>query len=361
MIQSLQIENFQSHENSTVEFSPHLTAIVGLNNHGKSAVLKALQKAIRNEPEGNVFIRDGEKECNILVTTESGTVLRKVRNDNASQANMYVVNDVEFAKFGKSGIPDEVLDVLQTSPIQDFGDISFDLNFQNQLDSLFLVQGTGLPSIRGKILGKVTGIDTIGRAVQLCSGEEKKVQQNLKKASTDIVQTEQALEKYVNLDEVGRMFTDLNTAVKEFELKQSRIESIQRSLDSIREVTQKAKELRKTQKVLSQTDFGDALQEIVTLQQQCRVLASLDAIVERMKIPWKFEDVVLPDTEILQSFVDRISVVDSAYNACILLEKQVERKARELEDSAKLFTIMNTELETMKKDLGICPLCGKDF
>ena len=66
MIKQINIKNFQSHKDSTLEFSEDVTAIVGLNNHGKSVVFRALQKCIRDIPNGTSFITDTpaqENEC----------------------------------------------------------------------------------------------------------------------------------------------------------------------------------------------------------------------------------------------------------------------------------------------------------
>ena len=187
MLRRLVLDNFQSHKHTEIDFSEDLTCVVGLNNHGKSAIFRGLQKCIRNIPDGNTFVSDTpkqEEECLITVYSDKGIVTRKVRIDNASDANSYIVKgeagDVVYAKFGRTGIPEEVLNCLPAdSPIV-FGDVEIDLNFQNQIDPLFLMQGTGLPALRGKVLGRSTGVDNVQRAIQIGASEEKKLKSEIK-------------------------------------------------------------------------------------------------------------------------------------------------------------------------------------
>ena len=90
MIKTLTISNFQSHRKSSVEFSDTVTAFVGLNNHGKSAIFRALKKLVRNEPEGVSFIRDGEAICEITLDSSDHQVVRRIRSDGASDSNIEI-------------------------------------------------------------------------------------------------------------------------------------------------------------------------------------------------------------------------------------------------------------------------------
>ena len=121
MYKNLRIQNFQSHEDSFLEFDSNLTAVVGLNNHGKSAILKALQKIVRNNPEGNSFIRNlptQQEQTIITLETDSGTIRREITRGKDSGKYIIVADninsteDIEFIKFSKTGIPQEVLNTL---------------------------------------------------------------------------------------------------------------------------------------------------------------------------------------------------------------------------------------------------------
>lgn len=55
-IKSIEIENFQSHKYSKLDFSERLNVIVGPSDNGKSAIIRALKWVLFNEPKGTDFI-----------------------------------------------------------------------------------------------------------------------------------------------------------------------------------------------------------------------------------------------------------------------------------------------------------------
>ena len=247
MLRGLVIDNFQSHKHSEVEFSEDVTAIVGLNNHGKSAIFRSLQKAIRNVPDGNSFITDTPKQesvCLITVYSDDGIVTRKVCNDNASDANSYIVKngDVDdvYAKFGRTGIPEEVLQHLPTDIPIIFGDVEIDLNFQNQIDPLFLMQGTGLPALRGKVLGRSTGVDNVQRAIQIGASEEKKLKSEIKYLQEQQTILNSKLLKYNKLDDQINTLTVCNNLLEGIEQKKKLLDSYETIAASLRDIVSKA-------------------------------------------------------------------------------------------------------------------------
>lgn len=60
-IKKVIIENFQSHKYSVIDFNEGLNAIVGPTDSGKTAVFRSLKWVLYNEPQGDYFIREGEK------------------------------------------------------------------------------------------------------------------------------------------------------------------------------------------------------------------------------------------------------------------------------------------------------------
>jgi len=57
MIKYLQIQNFQSHKDSLLEFDPGVNVIVGSSDSGKTAVIRALRWLVWNRPSGDAFRR----------------------------------------------------------------------------------------------------------------------------------------------------------------------------------------------------------------------------------------------------------------------------------------------------------------
>lgn len=59
-VKSIDIENFQSHENTHIDFDMGLNIIIGESNNGKSSILRAMDWVVDNQPLGTDFIMTGK-------------------------------------------------------------------------------------------------------------------------------------------------------------------------------------------------------------------------------------------------------------------------------------------------------------
>ena len=55
MIKKIQIQNFQSHKETTLKLDPGVNIIVGTTDSGKTSILRALRWVIWNRPSGDDF------------------------------------------------------------------------------------------------------------------------------------------------------------------------------------------------------------------------------------------------------------------------------------------------------------------
>ena len=210
-LKRLSIKGFQSHRDTELEFHPGFNVIVGTNNSGKTAIIRALRKVCYDEPAGADFVNDGMMECEICLTTDNGTITRKVpvkRDDDgyATLANThsYGVNGEVFTSFGRQ-IPEVVLETHGMRPLDFKGSgPSLDLNFQAQQDPPFLVFAT-TSSARAKALSLVSGIEItdqgvaeINRRIKSLSGKMKADQVYIgeMEASIEKLLDEKTIEKY---------------------------------------------------------------------------------------------------------------------------------------------------------------------
>jgi hypothetical protein len=134
------VQNFQSIKDETFEFKG-LTAIVGPSDRGKSALQRALKSLLYNEWDES-YLRRGEKKCILTLTLSEGLIYQIIKEKSKS-VNTYTFTfrdgtpNKVYPKIGKN-IPEEIkalgFDIIETER----GD-KFNLNFQEQLDPLFLV------------------------------------------------------------------------------------------------------------------------------------------------------------------------------------------------------------------------------
>ena len=125
MLQSLTIQNFQSHAATALLFDPRLTVLVGASNHGKTAVLRAIGWVLRNRPLGTSFIRHGENIAMVTLRTDAGEIVRRKARKGV---NEYHVAGEVLTALG-SDVPEQVTALLNLGPI----------NLADQLDRHFLL------------------------------------------------------------------------------------------------------------------------------------------------------------------------------------------------------------------------------
>ena len=149
MIQKLEIENYQSHKNTTLNFSPGVNAIIGQSDSGKTSILRALRWVIENRPGGDAFRSSWGGKTSVKITTGQN-VIERVKDKTT--VNTYALStgeeDLSFAAMGTS-VPEEVQNALNINQI----------NYQNQLDRPFLLDNS--PGEVAAHFNKIAHLDVI--------------------------------------------------------------------------------------------------------------------------------------------------------------------------------------------------------
>lgn len=165
----VRIEGFQAHERTVFEPDPHVTAIVGRSDVGKSSIVRALRWVLTGRPAGTGMIRDGSDKAVVVLEFDDGTVVERVRG--RSQLNRYTVRpkggqEVVFDNFG-TGVPEPVLDVFGPDLHVDVGGQPVSMNVGSQKERPFFVGFT--PGERTQLLQMIVGDDLDAVAKQYIS------------------------------------------------------------------------------------------------------------------------------------------------------------------------------------------------
>jgi DNA repair exonuclease SbcCD ATPase subunit len=135
VISALTLQNFQPHKDTTLTFDPHITAIVGSSDSGKTSILRALYWALQNKPSGTQMVsfwnrkKDGSPKgtTSVSLTAEDHTIAR-VRS---AERNGYDWDEKELSAIGRD-VPEEITSYLNLS----------DINISRQFDRHFLLSET---------------------------------------------------------------------------------------------------------------------------------------------------------------------------------------------------------------------------
>lgn len=403
VIKSLKISNFQSHRESLIEFDPQVTALIGLNNHGKSAVLKAFKKVIRNEPNGNSFIRNLPEKAitsEIELTTENNIIKRSIgRNISNSDTNFYKVTlnsgeEYSFTKFNRTGIPEEVLNALEISLPQLFGDIEFDLNFHTQKDDDFLVRGKGLSSIRSKVLGRITGVDIAQKAIQLGRLKEKNFNQEIERTRKQKQDLNLELEKYKGLDSIIELVNKQFEKISELTSLQGKIDYYKVSLGKLQQIINDAILLKKKieliiisfnitdikenlslvnklKKLQSLIEYKEKLQNKLICLKKVINVEDVKSLFNVIRISKKVVDVQkridklndlqkinLPDLTVIKDNKTKLNQYIEYQSKITNLVLDMYNKDKEIDQINVNYLKAEQELENYKQEVGICPTCN---
>lgn len=154
---SVQIKNFQSHQDTKFELSPGINAFIGESNQGKSATLRSLLWAIENRPGGDAIVSDWARDekgnltdaCAVTVTSDEGKSLRRIKE---ASRNGY---DVDGAKLNaiRTSVPQEVSDFFNLG----------DVNIQRQLDQPYMLAVS--PGERARVFNGLIKLEDIDRCL----------------------------------------------------------------------------------------------------------------------------------------------------------------------------------------------------
>lgn len=196
MIHSLTIRNFQSHQESTLEFSPGINTLVGDSDCGKSATMRALLWCITNQPQGDAHISDwcktpkgkmkAQEACSVMVKTNPGDGCRAVMRKRTADFNGYLVydggdEDVTYEAL-RADVPVEVSSCFSIGPV----------NIQRQMDSPFLVSMSAGEAAR--YINSLVDLSDIDVAMSTVNSMSRDTAQDIRAASQEVESLEAEVE-----------------------------------------------------------------------------------------------------------------------------------------------------------------------
>lgn len=143
MIESIDLYNFQRFKKLTVTFSPTVTTLIGDNDAGKSAVLRALRYNSMNKPRGVAHVRHGATLCSVTMKIDG----RRVRRISGKK-NVYSLDGKKFKAF-RNEVPREIANLINVTEI----------NFQRQHDPVFWLSLS--PGTLARELNRLVDLQTI--------------------------------------------------------------------------------------------------------------------------------------------------------------------------------------------------------
>lgn len=301
MLKTIRVERYQSHHDSTFNFSPGVNGIIGTSQSGKTAILRALKWILTNRPLGYRFHSDFSNK-RTFVTAVLGDGSKVTINRGTRQSIMYSLlrpdgTFEEWAKMGKN-VPDRVVTTFNFS----------ELNIQNQLDPPFLILSS--PGEVARTINRITKAEKLDKWIKHLNSKTNVLKYKRDEKKTFLKEIRGSLKKYRKLD-------SLEKKIINFEKVSGKIKDLEDEYEKIDELLANIKDTKAT--IRTQRGFLKAKKQVDQIEEIEDELTQLD--VEKM---------------MLESIVETIA--------------QLRRAKKEHEE----FVYKYTKILKQKK---ICPTC----
>lgn len=234
MLSKILINNFQSLNNCELDIGK-FTVIVGESESGKSAVIRAIDSMINNNPVYGAdwsSLPPGASRCSMSLFLDKGTVIDWVKGKTD---NMYVLNGDAFKKVGKV-CPPEILEVLRMGNFVIDG-FSYNASIHKQFELPFLLADGG--SKVSKIIGRITNMHLITSANKLTLQEKSFISRKLTSINENLERESKALEKFKDLEDKKTRAEILKSLLRDIKDKESLVSQLNVFITSLKSCFEK--------------------------------------------------------------------------------------------------------------------------
>jgi len=397
VIKSIKLQNYQSHKDSFLEFSPYVNSIAAPSNSGKTAILRGLNWVVTNRPSAESQIshwaRDAKgnqiEDTSVTVETDEHTITRY----KGKKGNMYILDGKNFEAIGMD-VPQEIKDALNISEV----------NMQYQLDAPFLLSNT--PGEVARFFNKIVQLDKIDVYLSAIGTKKHKTKSDLELAKTNLKHTEEDLKRFNWVEKAGQLIDvleelssrvdlcvresgDLKSAVIIYNdqlviLEKTKIvskcDSIIKEIESLKNQNEQNSSNKYNLSVLTgdYRRYKDTLDNTVYMSKATIIQDKIDELVEktnqlkqnRDELNVKYNehkrlsclinsDVDIIYAEKLSRKIDSISDTNRTVNTN---KYQLEKEISNYKESKGVLETAETTFQELQKELPAnCPICGSDL
>lgn len=342
MLKSIEIKNFQAHENLTVDLDECCTTILGPSDVGKSSIIRALQWVALNLPAGESMIRWGRRKKGASVKVQlSGSQPCEVARRRSSTDNAYIVavggREAASRAFG-AAVPDDVISVLGLSPI----------NFQAQHDPIFWLSASSGEVARQ--LNKVVNLDLIDKVHSGIASRKRRVDSDLASAQTNLDRASNELEKLDFVPSMEMAFDGLH-----------RLESgVAKAVDEIGNLAEASEQIESAAKAISEDECVlDSLRSLIVMgadvgawEEEIEILSKR---ISRIEAAEEWASLAPPNLSELEDLTAREVSLAGIIRDLTDLGVSIAKLSETIIDDRKALKVLKKQFD---EEIGeTCPLC----
>lgn len=407
MIKSVTIKNFQAHENTHISFQDHLNLIVGLSNSGKSSIIRAMGVVVNNN-WNKQMVRTGYEFCTVKIQTDKGWV----EVERGEKVNRWKCkqNDGQIQLFKNVGtkVPDLATKILGMGERDRGGDIKQLPNFQFQLERHYMLSQVGekksTSNMIARMMDNAIGLGGMQDLIKDISSDLLKDKKWLTQKQNQITQLKSSI-----TDEL--IFNDVNKHVENLISLRDKLSQMNESITKAEKVYDGYLSLKK--KLEEKKDYVKSFEKIDDIEKlyksinpMVKQIDLIEKIIKQKHLIQKSQKYALIDVDCIYKKIDEcnkclclielyekslnvskklnqkkkyadidIDVIYGKYDQLNKQKQKIQRaddilvKARKVwkdrvsaksncQTYSKQQDQYHREFEKIKKQLGVCPLCG---
>ncbi len=364
-IKRITLENFQSHRYSIIDFDEGLNVIVGPSDSGKSAIIRGIKWVLYNEPSGDYFLREGEKECSVTLEFSDNTTLKRYRSKTKNQ---YILidnsgNEIKFEGFG-SNIPEQIIETIGIKKIHLDSDESNSINIGEQLDGAFLLSEK--TSTRASAIGRLVGVNIIDDALKDVLKDNRNLNITKRNLEDSIENLNEELKTYDYLKELKekvKILSSIKNKIKEDREKLERLKELRKKINELRiETDYLAEVLSKLEFFTDLSNYVSELEsKLVMYKYFVRYNTSLTKIKSNIEECNMIKNKLI-GIYIIENNISNLENIYNKYNILIKVQKKIAlsnyeinninrilKQVKELDVLALNISKINDKLVTQKK------------
>jgi len=334
---NVKIKNFQSIGNISFDVDG-FTVIVGKNNLGKSAIIRAIDAALTNRT-GSEFVRWGKTKAEVSLKKDALDV-SWVKGDSAT----YKVNGQSFSKLNRA-IPQPILDA-GIKKIE-MGDQKLNPLIAHQFEELFLLDEPG--SVITDVLSVIYNLHILSDANDLCLKDLKSKKSLLKVRESDRSGLQEQLDKYKDLDSIKvemKAIQELDRKSKELSAE---ILLLDRCINEVQRLNGEVKRLQKISQVVipSPDQIEKDLMEYTWFSQAVESLRSILGLVRKLDTASK---AMVPEYATAQELIGQLSEV-TEYKYLLDVTEEVVEGLKNVTSNLKSVESLSSTLPTLEEKI----------
>ena len=368
----VELENFQSISNASLEFVKGINTIIGQSNSGKTAILRAIRGAILNPSGSQSFIKHGTKGFKVNLEYDGNSI----EWARSSKSPSYKVNGEDYQKVGGSNL----VDILDNSGFV-LSDKKELMNLESELELLFPfgMNGSELFKLFEKNIFCVSDSTSI---LKLVKADEEDISRSIDQTKVELeryrnkLEAVKELEELIDLDKLAKGRNTIATLLKNIEkltidIKElsgiivagrtlsSEIPVIDVDTNLIHEYTSLLEDVKKLNNIrcvgnVLKAEPNASTPTVLNIDEY----EGLKKAVKQVENAIEVESILSPlEASTTRVNIEEYSSILNDLKSLLGLQKQAQNLCKLMEE--KKAEIVS--LENKKKEFKVCPLCGSEL